>query len=223
MVQHLTSSQGAQADSPLGALAGVLGGLGAVMAKMSAAVLPAMYQRTNYTVACLYVLGGDSGAAKKPKGAARRSGGQPKGPSLSGAYLGVGGMFFAVGPELSPDTLSDAGGMQAEAAADAAGEADDDVGVGMHVGGDRDEHGCIGSAGYQWCGSRGKCLRPWEDECPDWQHTDSDAADSPDAADSVGLDSEEGEPAAEDGVQDEDADGEDLGVPSDEQPGAEDL
>ncbi len=30
------------------------------------------------------------------------------------------------------------------------------------VGGDRDEHGCIGSAGYQWCASTSQCVRPWE-------------------------------------------------------------
>jgi len=29
-------------------------------------------------------------------------------------------------------------------------------------GGDRDEHGCIRSAGYSWCAKEGKCLRPWE-------------------------------------------------------------
>lgn len=33
------------------------------------------------------------------------------------------------------------------------------------VGGDRDEHGCIGSAGYSWCESSAKCLRIWEDDC----------------------------------------------------------
>jgi hypothetical protein len=33
------------------------------------------------------------------------------------------------------------------------------------VGGDRDEHGCIGSAGYQWCESKQKCLRIWEETC----------------------------------------------------------
>lgn len=27
---------------------------------------------------------------------------------------------------------------------------------------DRDEHGCIGSAGYTWCAKEGKCVRPWE-------------------------------------------------------------
>ena len=32
------------------------------------------------------------------------------------------------------------------------------------VGGDKDEHGCIGSAGYAWCEAKGECLRPWEDE-----------------------------------------------------------
>jgi len=30
------------------------------------------------------------------------------------------------------------------------------------VGGDRDEHGCIGSAGYTWCEKLGNCARSWE-------------------------------------------------------------
>jgi hypothetical protein len=29
-------------------------------------------------------------------------------------------------------------------------------------GSDRDEHGCIGSAGYQWCERTTQCERPWE-------------------------------------------------------------
>ncbi|MFA5368743.1 MAG: hypothetical protein WC303_01895 [Candidatus Paceibacterota bacterium] len=33
------------------------------------------------------------------------------------------------------------------------------------VGGDKDEHGCIGSAGYTWCEAKNKCLRLWEEEC----------------------------------------------------------
>jgi hypothetical protein len=33
------------------------------------------------------------------------------------------------------------------------------------VGGDKDEHGCIGSAGYTWCEVKNKCLRAWEEEC----------------------------------------------------------
>jgi hypothetical protein len=33
------------------------------------------------------------------------------------------------------------------------------------VGGDRDEHGCIGSAGYSWCEAKAKCLRVWEEPC----------------------------------------------------------
>jgi len=33
------------------------------------------------------------------------------------------------------------------------------------VGGDRDEHDCIGSAGYTWCEPKQKCLRSWEEEC----------------------------------------------------------
>jgi putative hemolysin len=33
------------------------------------------------------------------------------------------------------------------------------------VGGDKDEHGCIGSAGYSWCELKQKCLRTWEEKC----------------------------------------------------------
>jgi len=33
------------------------------------------------------------------------------------------------------------------------------------VGNDRDEHGCIGSAGYTWCSEKQKCLRIWEESC----------------------------------------------------------
>lgn len=34
------------------------------------------------------------------------------------------------------------------------------------VGGDRDQYGCLPSAGYVWCPSLSQCLRPWEDDCP---------------------------------------------------------
>lgn len=33
------------------------------------------------------------------------------------------------------------------------------------LGGDRDEHDCIPSAGYVWCEKLQKCIRPWEEEC----------------------------------------------------------
>jgi len=33
------------------------------------------------------------------------------------------------------------------------------------VGGDKDSHGCIGSAGYSWCEVKQKCLRSWEETC----------------------------------------------------------
>lgn len=33
------------------------------------------------------------------------------------------------------------------------------------VGGDKDIHGCLGSAGYTWCAVKNKCLRIWEEEC----------------------------------------------------------
>lgn len=33
------------------------------------------------------------------------------------------------------------------------------------AGGYKDEHGCIPSAGYLWCGETQKCYRPWEEPC----------------------------------------------------------
>jgi putative hemolysin len=33
------------------------------------------------------------------------------------------------------------------------------------IGGDKDIHGCIGSAGYSWCEAKQKCLRIWEENC----------------------------------------------------------
>ena len=33
------------------------------------------------------------------------------------------------------------------------------------VGGDRDENGCIGSAGYSWCKAKVKCIRIFEEDC----------------------------------------------------------
>ncbi len=33
------------------------------------------------------------------------------------------------------------------------------------IGGDRDEHGCLGPAGYSWCASTESCMRKWEEDC----------------------------------------------------------
>ena len=35
------------------------------------------------------------------------------------------------------------------------------------IGGGRDEGGCYVSAGYQWCEKKGRCIRPWEEDCDD--------------------------------------------------------
>ncbi|MCL4374706.1 hypothetical protein M1523_02490 [Patescibacteria group bacterium] len=43
------------------------------------------------------------------------------------------------------------------------------------VGNDRDEHGCIGSAGYTWCAAKNKCLRVWEEPCEGAGASDSAA------------------------------------------------
>lgn len=39
------------------------------------------------------------------------------------------------------------------------------IALGDLVGNDKDEHGCIGSAGYSWCEAKNKCLRSWEEAC----------------------------------------------------------
>lgn len=33
------------------------------------------------------------------------------------------------------------------------------------IGGNLDEHGCLGPAGYSWCEAKNKCLRVWEELC----------------------------------------------------------
>ena len=35
------------------------------------------------------------------------------------------------------------------------------------IGGQRDEHGCLIGAGYSWCEAKQKCLRAWEEKCPE--------------------------------------------------------
>ncbi|MFC1678539.1 Gmad2 immunoglobulin-like domain-containing protein [Patescibacteria group bacterium] len=37
------------------------------------------------------------------------------------------------------------------------------------IGGQRDEHGCLGPAGYQWCPSTEKCQRMWEEYCEEFK------------------------------------------------------
>jgi|GEM_PF-1529730 len=39
------------------------------------------------------------------------------------------------------------------------------INKGKLVGGDKDIHGCIGSAGYSWCEEKQICIRPWEQYC----------------------------------------------------------
>jgi hypothetical protein len=47
----------------------------------------------------------------------------------------------------------------------AATASDEPTGAGKQaqaVGSDRDDHGCIPSAGYRWCAKVHECVRPWE-------------------------------------------------------------
>jgi hypothetical protein len=43
------------------------------------------------------------------------------------------------------------------------------------IGGERDEHGCLGPAGYSWCETKQKCLRTWEEECSAVEKEDAPA------------------------------------------------
>ncbi len=45
------------------------------------------------------------------------------------------------------------------------------------IGGETDEQGCLSAAGYQWCESKEKCLRDWEEPCPpkEWQGEEAQA------------------------------------------------
>lgn len=56
------------------------------------------------------------------------------------------------------------------------------------IGGQRDEHGCLGPAGYTWCPSQEKCMRVWEEFCEDYpdqfrnnaaQNAEGDAGENP--------------------------------------------
>ncbi len=35
------------------------------------------------------------------------------------------------------------------------------------IGGQKDEHGCLIGAGYTWCESKEKCIKSWEEDCPE--------------------------------------------------------
>lgn len=43
-----------------------------------------------------------------------------------------------------------------------AGCVEEDAPAPVILGGDRDAHGCIPSAGYQWSEAEQACIRPWE-------------------------------------------------------------
>ncbi|MFA6511946.1 MAG: hypothetical protein WCV86_02385 [Patescibacteria group bacterium] len=61
---------------------------------------------------------------------------------------------------------------QNDAAAPAQVIANGNTNTGL-LGGDSDEHGCIGSAGYSWCEAKQKCLRIWEEDCTTTTNTNT--------------------------------------------------
>ena len=66
---------------------------------------------------------------------------------LVAVILVLAGMLFGAGKKQVP---ADSGGNS-----------------GQIIGGEKDEHGCLGPAGYSWCQAKQKCLRVWEEPCED--------------------------------------------------------
>ncbi len=62
----------------------------------------------------------------------------------------------------------------------AGGEANNNQG--NLIGGDRDEHGCLGPAGYSWCEVKQKCLRVWEEKCEVGTSTTTPVVNEPQAS-----------------------------------------
>ena len=65
------------------------------------------------------------------------------------AVLAVGGVAYYAGTQKDVARLPDT----------------NVVPTGNLIGGDKDAHGCLGSAGYSWCAVKNKCLRVWEEKC----------------------------------------------------------
>jgi len=65
------------------------------------------------------------------------------------AVLALGGITYYAGTQNNTSRLPDS----------------NVVPHGNLIGGDKDAHGCIGSAGYTWCEVKNKCLRVWEEKC----------------------------------------------------------
>ena len=71
------------------------------------------------------------------------------------ALVGFGGYFFLDRQRVAPEATEEL--VEEVQPTEEAGE--------PILGGDADEHGCIGSAGYTWCEPLGKCVRLWEEAC----------------------------------------------------------
>jgi hypothetical protein len=82
------------------------------------------------------------------------------------AILAVGGVAYYVGTQKNitqlSDTKIDCAAMNLPPDCNPGAK---EVSLGNLVGNDKDEHGCIGSAGYTWCELKNKCLRTWEEKC----------------------------------------------------------
>lgn len=60
------------------------------------------------------------------------------------------------------------------------------------IGGDRDEHGCLGTAGYLWDEESQACVRPWSGEVQE-----PASAGAPENAETIGLDTQKSAQTAE--------------------------
>jgi|GEM_PF-2044312 len=55
--------------------------------------------------------------------------------------------------------------------------AGEESGIQEPIGGQKDDHGCLIGAGYSWCEQKNKCLRVWEEGCP--EKANRDTSDKP--------------------------------------------
>jgi hypothetical protein len=83
------------------------------------------------------------------------------------SLLGGGSTFFTAGDEVArcpvvgPDSISE----QCNLLLNGNNCIETQITCPTLVGGDRDAHGCIPSAGYTWCEVKQSCIRAWEEPC----------------------------------------------------------
>jgi hypothetical protein len=64
------------------------------------------------------------------------------------------------------------------------------------IGGQQDEHGCLGPAGYSWCPSTNKCQRMWEEYCTEFKDQYRDQTNNATSSQSIATTTDSNLPTA---------------------------